>query len=144
VSYDISSMSLHLSLQLCYCWFKEYEDIWYVIVVSLRNMKTYDILLCCCCCCCCCCPFVNYLESEGEFEFELFRATYDDRFEWGLIHTSSGKFGIVYVICISLLVVRVRVWVRNLWRKKSCFILLLVHECVHIGLKWISTVTCSN
>ena len=22
-----------------------------------------------------------------------FQATYDDRFEWGLIHSSSGKFG---------------------------------------------------
>ena len=24
----------------------------------------------------------------------LFQATYDDRFEWGLIHSSSGKFRI--------------------------------------------------
>jgi hypothetical protein len=37
----------------------------------------------------------NIVESliNGEFT-RYFQATYDDRFEWGLFHSSSGKFGI--------------------------------------------------
>jgi hypothetical protein len=40
-------------------------------------------------------------EGESEFTGLIPSHTYDDRFELGLFHSSSGKFGIV-VYCVKL------------------------------------------
>ena len=38
-------------------------------------------------------PSQTFLYGEYKMGDIEFQATYDDRFEWGLIHSSSGKFG---------------------------------------------------
>ncbi len=67
----------------------------------------------------CCDIYVASIEGKdeklnGEFP-RLFQATYDNRFEWGLMHSSSGKFGVQNILCM-LILISVEI---NLYRKRN-------------------------